>query len=85
MSKPCNHRFYSIRIDFIDKFETFTDDCEVLSEKLNLPALKDERVHLNLSTHRSYQSYYTSELEALVYNYYREDFKQFGYNTKLVI
>lgn len=73
-----------IAIDFIGKTESFEADLQIISKKLNLPTLEHKDVRLNSSSHRPYQSYYTPELQELVYNFYKEDFETFDYHPELL-
>ncbi|NVJ48092.1 MAG: sulfotransferase family 2 domain-containing protein [Cytophagia bacterium] len=67
----------------IGKFENLDKDVKILSNRLGIPLLDLKKVKLNSSKHSNYSEYYTPELRKLVYNYYKEDFKNFGYNAEI--
>ncbi len=72
-----------ISMDFIGKVESFDSDCKSIFERFDLSTLNIVNVRINASTHKDYQQLYNSELESLVYNFYKEDFETFGYNKKV--
>jgi len=40
----------------------------------------NDYIKINVSTHNSYESYYTEELKEIIYNHFKKDFLNFGYN-----
>jgi hypothetical protein len=64
-------------LDKIYKFENLAECFRDLRQRTG--NLKE--YHLRKSTDRqSYETYYTPELKSLVYNFYKEDFDNFGYS-----
>ena len=63
-------------IDKIYKFENLNEcieDINKLTGKKELPHLRTSKIN------KPWQEYYTPELKELVYNFYKEDFVNFGY------
>ena len=70
--------YLDIDVDFIGRYETLQDDFDYVCEQLNIETYK--LPHYNKSKqHNHWESYYTDELKEVVYNYFEDDFKNFGY------
>jgi hypothetical protein len=68
------------RMDFIGKYESLEEDCAKIFSILGLPAAR--LPHLNATHHADYRSYYCSESKEIVEEFYKEDFRYFGYKTQ---
>jgi hypothetical protein len=64
-------------VDFIGRFEHLAADCRALFDRLRLeqPVLP----HVNRSSHRHYNSFYTERTRRLVAERYARDIAAFGY------
>ena len=60
----------SLEEDYFVLCDKYSDNCEELLEK-------------NTSKHSDYTSYYTKELQDIVYNLYKDDFVKLGYSYDL--
>lgn len=69
-----------IAIDFVGRFENLEEDFKIICERLKIA---NTLLFSNRSKHDPYHNYYTPELAALVYSYYKEDFIKFGYESEL--
>ena len=54
----------SMLVDFIGRFENFSEDLHTLAMKARIQL--GRITHANVSVHRHYSTYYTSELEKIV-------------------
>jgi len=69
----------NIIVDFIGKFESFDDDWNKITEKLNLPATA-LLLNINKTVNRKkYDFYYNKNQKDIVYKLYKKDFNSFGY------
>lgn len=66
------------RVDFVGRVENFTDDINIVREKLGLPQL-EKIPRRNKSSHGHYHDYYTDETRKKVAEVFREDIDAFGY------
>lgn len=67
------------RVDFIGRFETFTEDLSQVFDRLGLDL--DTTAHLNRSDHQAdYRSHYTAETAAKVGDLYAADVDALGYS-----
>ena len=65
-------------IDYIGRFETFSDDFRSICQKLDIPI--DCLKHGNKSSRdKDYREYYNDKLYEKVYQIYRKDIQIFGY------
>jgi len=80
-----SHRDAGNRLDFIGKVESFQDNfVRVLDHVGTGPRLRQAiELHLNVSSHRPWQDYYTAELAGRVYHAYERDFSRFEYSRAL--
>lgn len=68
-------------VDAVCRFEQLEDELLHVRTRLHLPPAPLPR--MNTSPHGPYRSYYTRELQDLVYERFREDFEFFGYDYDL--
>jgi len=68
----------SILVDFVGKFENFSEDMRMLAMKAGIQL--GRITHANVSVHRHYSTYYTSELEKIVRERFARDIEYFGYD-----
>lgn len=61
--------------NFIAKFENLNEDWKFIQQKTNLPNLS----HINKTKKTDWRDFYSLETARLVYAYYKEDIKMFGY------
>lgn len=66
-----------ILVDHVGRFENFEEEFYLFCDKIGV---KEGLPHLNSSKFDNYKSYYTSEMNALVYEYFSLDIKLFGYS-----
>ena len=63
-------------VDFVGRFETLEQDfhhiCQVLNLEASLP-------HINRTSHRNFQDYYTERTRQLLGNHFKDDIELFGY------
>ena len=64
--------------DSIDKIYKFESINECIND-INTITGKHDYPHLRNSNNNNWEQYYTPELKELVYNFYKEDFVNFGY------
>jgi hypothetical protein len=67
-----------VKVDFIGKVEQINRDVQYIAQRLkfdNCPSLP----FYNTSKHNHYSTYYDSKSKDLVYKYYKEEIKLFGY------
>lgn len=67
-----------IIINEVGKVECLQQDYDDICQQLKLPTSTLARV--NMSSHRSFQSYYDEELAEMIYKYYEQDFLTFQYH-----
>ena len=67
----------SVGVDFVGKFENLNDDMATIEKKIGLPHV-ELGIHRN-STHGYYENEYDADTKEIVYNFYKRDFKEFGY------
>ena len=82
---PCNPQIDWIKneeIDFIGRVEHFERDINYVFDRLGLRRRKIQ--HCNSSEHTFYADYYCPESQAIVEDFYREDFERFGYDRCLL-
>lgn len=74
--------FYTkgIKFDFIGRFENLADDFKKIAETIGIDA---ELICQNKTKHEPYYRYYNSESARNIKEFYREDFKEFGYDNRL--
>jgi hypothetical protein len=65
-------------VDSIGRFENFSEDLHTLATKTGIQLEQIPRA--NVSVHRHYSSYYTSELERIVRERFARDIEYFGYD-----
>ena len=68
----------SILVDFIGRFENFPEDLHAFAMKAGIQL--GRITHANVSVHRHYSIYYTSELEKIVRERFARDIEYFGYD-----
>jgi len=69
---------YENNICLVDKIFKLEDN---LQDNLNIFLnIKGNLTKENISTHNSYDSYYTQELKDLIASYFKEDFEKLGYS-----
>ena len=68
----------SILVDFIGRFENFPEDLHTVAMKAGIQL--GRITHTNVSVHRHYSTYYTSELEKIVRERFARDIECFGYD-----
>ena len=68
----------SILVDFIGRFENFSEDLHTVAMKAGIQL--GGITHTNVSVHRHYSTYYTSELEKIVRERFARDIEYFGYD-----
>ena len=64
-------------IDFIGKFENFSDDFGIICGEIGIP--RQDIPHRNKSFHRYYTKYYSDGTRKVVAEKYASDIEQFGY------
>ncbi len=69
-------------VDYIGRFERFTEDLTVVLDKVELHA--DSIPHKNPSAHDHYSSFYTDETESIVRERFSRDIDYFGYEFERV-
>lgn len=79
----CNPQYLWIpkKIDFIGRFENLQNDFNYICDKIGIE--KTELPWKNKSKRDDYKSYYDKETKELIYNFYKEDFKKFGYDKRI--
>lgn len=73
-----------IDVDFVGKVEDFEKDLKFIFQQLQIADSGEEKVRVNSSGHKPYQTYYTKELKERVYSYYKADFESFGYDSTIL-
>jgi hypothetical protein len=70
-----------VKLDLIGKVESFDKDFACVLDHVGAGdrVRQASDVHLNSSQHRTWQSYYSSDLADTVYRAYRPDFDRFEY------
>jgi len=66
----------NVKVDFIGKFENFTDDWNKICKKVGI---SKPLPHLNKSVHNNYKTYYDDDLIQIVGEKYKEDVEFFEY------
>jgi len=66
-----------LMVDFVGRFETLTDDCARIFERIGIST---RLPHRNRSRHGDYRRYYSSETRALVAEHFRDDIEMFDYS-----
>lgn len=69
----------NIKLDFMGRFESLEEDCNVVFRHLDLKSLPLPR--LRASKRVGYGQYYCPETKAIVEEFYKEDFDVLGYET----
>lgn len=87
LSEPLNYHLthpqsYGIKneVDFIMRFETLQESFDELCRRLSIPSSK--LLHLRISGHHPYKTYYNAKLADKVYSMFEEDFEYFGYKKE---
>jgi hypothetical protein len=65
-----------LKLNFLGRFENYKNDWKTLCNNLDIDI---ELPHLNKSSHRQYQDYYSRELRDIVYFKYKDDIEFFNY------
>jgi len=68
----------NLLVDFIGRFENFSEDLRTFAARAGIELARIP--HANVSAHRHYSSYYTSELERIVRERFARDIEYFGYD-----
>ncbi len=66
-----------IGVDFVGRFENFSQGIEIISEYLAIPS--NEIGHMNQSDHTSYHDYYTKETREIITKRFKRDLEYFKY------
>lgn len=66
-----------LRVDLLGRYESLAASYVAIGTLLGVPF--NQQAHVNRSRHAPWTTYYDSQLRALVYNAYREDFEVLGY------
>jgi hypothetical protein len=74
-----------LALDFVGKVESFNRDFMVIFDHLGVDDnwRQGSLAPVNISSHRSWTDYYTSELANMVYRTYERDFDRFEYRRAL--
>jgi Sulfotransferase family len=67
----------NVLVDYIGKLETINKDIDYIASKLDIQVCLP---HINRSQRRSFREYYTKQTFDLVYEYFYDDVKMFGYD-----
>jgi len=74
----------NLLVDFVGRVENFENDIARIFRRLKISdSNRQEIPSKNTTGHASYDRYYTKDLKRLVYEYLREDFETFGYESEL--
>lgn len=73
----------NIKVDFIGRFESLEEDCDVIFRNLNLKSTPLPK--LRVSKRLGIEQYYCAESKAIVEKFYKEDFETLGYEMDLEI
>lgn len=73
--KPQSY-FLDDKINYVGRFETLYNSYSEICKNINVTA---ELPHDNKSSHKDYRSYYTPELQKIVYDFYQDDFINYNY------
>jgi hypothetical protein len=65
--------------DFVGRFETLTQDCQTLLDRLGIENPGLENVNPTTSKQLSYQQYYDDECKSFIADRYRDDIDRFGF------
>jgi len=71
-----------VDLDFIVKYENLTEDLSKLFEKLGFPKFKGMG-HTRKTFHKPYFTYYNQQTQDLVYDFFQDEFKFFGYGKEI--
>ena len=72
-----------IAIDYIGYFEYLDKSIQYLCRRLEVPLQKIPQLNSSNRDQNSLETIYSNELAQTVYEYYKEDFDQFGYSMDL--
>lgn len=75
--------FENITMDYIGKIESIDEDVRAIWSTLGLSF--DLITHDNKSRHSNYQEYYCCQSKKIVQDFYKEDFREFGYSEELLV
>lgn len=65
-----------VLVDYVGRYEMFDEDVEALFARIEVQGFPEKK---NVSNRVDYRKYYNVETKEIVYNFYKEDFKKFGY------
>jgi hypothetical protein len=72
----------NVIVDYIARFETLTQDWEVICGKIGIAA---PLPHANKSRHLHYSAYYTDEMADFITHRYGKDIEMFGYRFERLL
>ena len=70
------------QISFIGHYERLSEEFEEIRQKYKLLPLEKTNTSTRKARHKNWRDYYTPEIAKIVYEYYIQDFKQFGYELE---
>ena len=71
--------FINNDLDFIGRFENFSNDVEKVSSLIGVNLDIKKLPHTKKSDRDNYKTYYNENTKNIIQNVYKEDIKQFGY------
>jgi len=79
--RQLSHADGSIGLDIVGRYETLQESYDEICSRIGIPGTDLERK--NPSSHASYRSYYDGDLVQQVSDFYKDDFRMFGYSDDL--
>ncbi|MEY3451273.1 MAG: hypothetical protein RL711_1099 [Bacteroidota bacterium] len=70
-----------LMVDYVGRQESLQESFDDICLQTGLKSEKLQQV--NASVHKHYSEYYNDELKRMVYNFYKDDFMNFGYSEDL--
>ena len=70
------------QFSFIGHYERLSEEFEEIRQKYGLLSLEKRNTSTSKASHKNWRDYYTPEIAKIVYEYYIQDFKQFGYEEE---